>query len=62
MPGSVTTYPGKNPDYRVYTIDGLHENSTYVSHGITSLLSDSQVLWFSENSGLRKLLFGLGRI
>ena len=28
---SVTTFTGLNPGYRVYTVDGIHPNSTWVS-------------------------------
>lgn len=31
VPGSVTTFSNLNPGYRIYTIDGFYENSTWVS-------------------------------
>lgn len=30
VPGSVTTFSNLNPGYRIYTIDGFYENSTWV--------------------------------
>lgn len=29
---SVTTFVGLNPSYRIYTIDGAYDGSTYVRH------------------------------
>ncbi|KAJ8312504.1 hypothetical protein KUTeg_009877, partial [Tegillarca granosa] len=29
VPGSVTTFSNLNPGYRIYTIDGFYENSTW---------------------------------
>ncbi len=40
---SVTTYAGLNPGYRIYTVDGLHENTTWVSE-TTALFANLFVL------------------